>query len=269
LIERAVAEVEDLAFVPSVTTRPQRSGEREGEAYYFVDSKEFDRRLSAGQILEWQEFFANRYGTSRLHIEERLAHGLDAMTDVEVLGAYEILARLPLEACAIGVEPPNMQVLSERIAGRQAESPAQLKLRRQRAAKEVALLAGLDYIVVNDDLDTAVADLLAIVRAHASRRRIERRALAAGRRPIFRSIDFEIRRGNSGTVWLPASRLGTHETSRDALLRGLQLHRLRGGVPLALNFLHSQGEDEVATEKDTPFPYLELRRTCRLKDTSY
>ncbi len=252
-----------IHFVPSITTRSMRPGEVEGDSYHFVSHEDFDQRLASGQILEWQEFFANRYGTSRLHIEECLASGREAITDVEVLGAYEILARLPLEACAIGVEPPSLDVLAERIAGRHQESEAQLALRRQRAATEMALLAGLDHIVVNDDLPTAIEDLRAILRAEASRRRILRRALAAGERPLFRTIHFTLGLPEGEALKLPAYRLGHLETSAQALGRALLLQDLRAASKLASRSWTIEAEEEVALERDGSFPYLELQSRCR------
>lgn len=165
LIRRVRAQ--DPRFVESVsaTTRAPRPGERDGEHYFFLDEAEFLRRIAAGAFLEHAVVFGrNRYGTPRAFVEARLAEGRDVIMDVDVQGAASIRRTLP-SAVQVFVTTPNRAELERRLRGRGTEDEATVQRRLAEAEAELAHAAVFDYLLINDQLDQAVADLTAIVRA--------------------------------------------------------------------------------------------------------
>jgi guanylate kinase len=159
---------DDLGYSVSATTRPRREGEREGADYYFLTREEFLRRVDAGEFLEWATYAGNLYGTLRREIEGIFAHGRTAVLDVEIEGARQIRANFP-NSLHLFVLPPSAEVLVDRLAGRNTESPAVVRERITRAADELAAVAEYDYAIFNEDLVLAVAQVAAILDAEARR----------------------------------------------------------------------------------------------------
>ncbi|PKN57613.1 MAG: guanylate kinase [Deltaproteobacteria bacterium HGW-Deltaproteobacteria-14] len=172
-----------LALSVSHTTRPARPGERDGVEYHFVGDATFDRMVAEGAFAEWAGVHAKRYGTSRAEIERLLGAGHDIVFDIDVQGAAQLRAAYP-SAVAIFILPPTMASLEERLRGRATESEEQVQIRLQNARAEIARADTYDYLIVNDSVDEAVADFLAVI--HAERRRgtrvrsITRRLLEEG-----------------------------------------------------------------------------------------
>jgi guanylate kinase len=159
---------DDLGYSVSATTRPRREGEREGADYYFLTREEFLRRVDAGEFLEWATYAGNLYGTLRREIEGIFARGRTAVLDVEIEGARQIRANFP-NSLHLFVLPPSAEVLVDRLAGRNTESPAVVRERISRAADELAAVAEYDYAIFNEDLVLAVAQVAAILDAEARR----------------------------------------------------------------------------------------------------
>ena len=171
ILSRAREADPTLLFSVSATTRPPRKGEQDGREYYFLTRDEFLRRVEAGEFVEWAEVHGNLYGT--LHSEmERLAHsGHDAVVEIDVQGAAS-LREQALSMVSVFIMPPSLEELERRLLGRGTETPDVVALRVSNARHELEQFRHYDFIVVNDDLETAVADFSAIVRAR--RCRVER-----------------------------------------------------------------------------------------------
>lgn len=153
-----------IVFSVSHTTRPRRPGERDGVDYHFVDADEFQRLIDAGAFLEWAAYNQHRYGTSFSSIDAPLRSGRDVLLEIEVQGARQVRERRK-DARLVFLLPPSIAALRERLAGRGTDDAEEVE-RRLRAAKgEIAAVRDFDYAVTNDDLDTCVADVLAVLDA--------------------------------------------------------------------------------------------------------
>jgi len=159
---------DDLGYSVSATTRPVRDGERDGVDYHFLARDEFLRRVEAGDFIEWATYAGNLYGTLRSEIDALFSQGRTAVLDVEIEGARQIRASFP-NSLHLFVLPPSAEVLVDRLAGRNTESPAIVRERMTHAADELAAVAEYDYAIFNEDLDLAVAEVAAILDAEARR----------------------------------------------------------------------------------------------------
>lgn len=157
-----------LAYSVSATTRPPRPGERDGEAYHFLSRAEFERRVAAGEFVEWAEYAGHRYGTLRAEIQRILGAGKTAVLDIEVQGARQVRRHFA-DAVHVFILPPSGAALAERLKGRLTEGIASYRARLERAAQEMLAVSEYDYVVVNDDLATAVAEVGAILDAEGRR----------------------------------------------------------------------------------------------------
>ena len=173
LCKRLLAEVPGIEFSVSYTTRRPRSGEREGIDYRFVDAAEFERRRRAGEFVEWAVVDGQTYGTSAVAVRQATAAGRDILLDIDTQGAESIRRLLP-GALLIFILPPGLEALRERLLHRGTEGAEAVERRLGLARAEVAKAPMYDYLIVNEDLDTAFDELRAIIVAARCRR--ERRA---------------------------------------------------------------------------------------------
>ncbi len=155
---------QNVFYSMSWTTRAARSGERPGLDYHFVTDEQFESHAQSGGFLEHAQFADNRYGTPRGPIEEALARGQDVILEIEVLGAMQVATQTD-EAILVFIMPPSLDELRRRLEGRATETPEQIEKRLARAREEILEAHRFRYVVVNDDLERAVDDLLAIQRA--------------------------------------------------------------------------------------------------------
>ncbi len=159
---------EDVTYSVSATTRAMRPGEEEGRHYHFLDRTEFERRVQAGDFVEWAEYGGNLYGTLHAEIERGLASGRHVVLDIEVAGSRQVRERFP-EAVQVFVLPPSAAVLAQRLRGRSTEDPATVARRLAIAAEELGAAPEYEYIVVNDDVVDAVSQVAAILDVEARR----------------------------------------------------------------------------------------------------
>jgi guanylate kinase len=155
----------DLTLSVSVTTRPRRSSEVDGIHYRFVDRREFERMRGGGDLLEWAEVHGAAYGTPRAPVEAVLAQGRDMLFDIDWQGARQVSERLGDDVVSIFVLPPSMRELRARLERRAEDSRATIESRLEAARHEIERWRGYQYVIVNDDLQRAYADVLAIVTA--------------------------------------------------------------------------------------------------------
>jgi guanylate kinase len=162
-----------LHFSVSHTTRPPRTGERDGVEYHFVDEAGFRAIEESGGFLEWAVVHGNLYGTSRAEVEPRLERGLDVLLDIDVQGARQVRSHVP-EAVKVIVFPPSREVLEARLKARASDAPEVVRRRLAAARKEMEEWGEFDYAIINEDLEAAVDELRSILvarRAGKSRRR--------------------------------------------------------------------------------------------------
>ena len=137
----------------SATTRPPRSGERDGVEYHFLSPEEFERRAAAGDFLEHAEYAGNRYGTPRSEVESG-----PVVLEIEVQGARQVREALP-DAVLVFIAPPSVDALRERLLGRGTDSPEVIRARLAQAIEELGAQEEFQHVVVNDDLARAAAEL--------------------------------------------------------------------------------------------------------------
>lgn len=155
---RLLTRVPNLARSISATTRPPRPGEREGEDYFFLSPEEFARREAAGAFLESARVFGNAYGTPRDFVEAQTAAGRSVLLAIDVQGADQVRARFS-PVVSFFLMPPDTATLAERLARRGTEDPETTARRLAVARQEMARKDQYDYVVVNDVLDRAVAQI--------------------------------------------------------------------------------------------------------------
>ena len=160
IAQALVAEREDVGFSVSATTRPPRAGERDGHDYHFLSRDEFDRRVRAGEFLEWAEYAGNRYGTLRDEVDRIRQAGRHVLLDIEVQGAEQVRRAYPWpDSVAIFLLPPSGPELIRRLRGRGTESNLTMWRRLERARAELSAAPTFDVVVVNEDLARAVVDV--------------------------------------------------------------------------------------------------------------
>jgi len=159
----------DLGYSVSATTRAMRNGEKEGVDYHFLERPEFERRRDAHEFLEWAEYGGQLYGTLKREIDGIFAEGHHAVLDIDIEGARQIRKNLS-NSLQVFVLPPSAEVLMERLTRRNTENRELLRKRLTRASEELAAVAEYDYAIVNEDLDTAVAQVSAILDGKADDR---------------------------------------------------------------------------------------------------
>ena len=159
----------DLTLSVSVTTRLRRSSEVDGIHYRFIDRREFERMKKGGDLLEWAEVHGNAYGTPRAPVETVLAQGRDILFDVDWQGAKQMRERLGEDVVSIFILPPSMRELRARLERRAEDSSTTIDERIDNARHEIDRWRNYQYVIVNDDLQRAYKDVLAIVRAERLR----------------------------------------------------------------------------------------------------
>ncbi len=159
----------DIGYSVSATTRTPRAGEVDGQHYHFLTRQEFERRRDANEFAEWAEVHGNLYGTLRSEVRRVLGDGHHVLMDIDVQGARQFARAFP-EAVLIFVIPPSAEVLMQRLAGRDTESPETLALRMRNARDELAAVDEYDYVVVNDKLEKAIKYVASVIDAESIRR---------------------------------------------------------------------------------------------------
>ncbi len=169
LVRALMARQPKLALSVSDTTRPARSTEQEGEQYCFVDRATFDAKCAAGRYLEHAEVFGQGYGTDRERVEALWAAGRDVILEIDVQGAAQVCQRQP-DVCQIFILPPSIELLAQRLRGRGTDQEDVIARRLAEAEHEMAAAQSFDWFIVNDDFETALAQLEAVVVAWRQRR---------------------------------------------------------------------------------------------------
>lgn len=166
LLRRFLERNQGFAMSISATTRAPRAGERDGIDYHFLDHHEFERRVAAGEFLEHARVFGRHwYGTPRAFVEDCFRQGLCVIKDIDVQGAAQLRGNMD-RLVQVFVVPPDRAAIEERLRARNSENEDSVTRRLRACDAELSRWREYDYLVVNDDLDRACADVEAVVRAY-------------------------------------------------------------------------------------------------------
>ena len=165
VVHRLRSDVDRLYFSVSMTTRAPRPGEVDGVDYFFVTSEQFQDNIDRGRMLEWADIHGGiqRSGTPAAPVQEAMADGRPVLVEVDLEGARNVKAMMP-EAETVFLAPPSWEVLVQRLTGRGTEPEDVIERRLQTAREELAAKSEFDHVVVNEDVDEAVAEISAILQ---------------------------------------------------------------------------------------------------------
>ena len=155
----------------SVTTRPPRPGELDGKDYYFISKERFVEMRDGGDLLEWAEVFGNLYGTPRLPVEDALSKGRDVLFDIDWQGTQQLEQAMGDDLVRIFILPPSTDDLRDRLIKRAQDSSSVVAKRMAEASREISHWAEYDYVIINDDVEVASAEITAILTAERLRRK--------------------------------------------------------------------------------------------------
>ena len=161
MVKTLIARRSDVVESVSCTTRPPREGEVHGKHYFFLSKEEFLRRIEEGDFLEYDEHFGNYYGTPKSFVRETLKEK-SVIMEIDVVGAKKAKESFP-ECVLVMVVPPSMEELKRRLQGRGSETQTQIEGRLARMEYELSHIDEYDYVIVNDDLETAIKTLENII----------------------------------------------------------------------------------------------------------
>ena len=165
IVRHLLGHFDELAFSVSATNRPRRPGEEHGVHYYFLTDEQFQAKVAAGEFAEYEEVYPGRfYGTLKAEIDRKWAEGKTVVFDIEVKGATNLKKMYGVAATAVFVNPPSKKELFQRLRDRSTETEEQLKVRMERAAMELGYVDNFDYVLVNDDLEVALAEAELLVK---------------------------------------------------------------------------------------------------------
>ncbi len=168
VISELLSERSDIYFSVSFTTRKPRVGEEDGVNYCFVSKETFEGMIGRGEFLEYAQYVDNYYGTSLRVIEEKLAAGIDVLLDIEVQGAAKVRDKCP-DAVFIFIIPPSFEELSRRLHSRNTDDESVIEGRLRKAREEYKDISHYDYLVVNDKVSDAAAEIMSILVAEGCR----------------------------------------------------------------------------------------------------
>ncbi|MGL5617754.1 MAG: guanylate kinase [Metamycoplasmataceae bacterium] len=170
-IEKELFKISDLklALSCSMTTRKKREAEIEGKHYYFVDNNEFQKRVDNNEFLEYSKHFDHYYGTLKSEVDRLLQNGHNVIVEVDTIGAINIIKKFKEEnkmniLISIFVEPPSIEVLEQRIRSRNSETDESIKLRLEKAKKEIKQTSDFMFIIINNKLSDSVDNIANIIK---------------------------------------------------------------------------------------------------------
>ena len=178
LVNALIKAVNNIKVSISYTTRPIRPGEQNGEDYYFVTKPEFEEMVEKGSFLEYAKVYDNYYGTSREWVEQQLRQDVDVILEIDWQGAQQVRTLYP-SSQSIFILPPSLQVLKARLHDRKQDSHEVINQRLAVAHREIAHYQEFDYLVINQDFDTALRDLQTIMCANRLRQKRQAQKCAA------------------------------------------------------------------------------------------
>jgi len=164
LVRALLASDTNISLSVSYTTRAPRPGESDGREYHFVSRERFEEMLERGDFFESAEVYGNLYGTSQHWINEQMATGRDILLEIDCQGAQQV-RKVFRQAAAIFILPPSLAVLESRLHGREQDSAEEIARRMAAAREEISHVSEFNYVIINEQMEVALADLTAIVHA--------------------------------------------------------------------------------------------------------
>jgi guanylate kinase len=169
LIDRVLKTVPGVSYSVSYTTRLPRAGEQDGREYFFVTVDAFKEMIARGEFLEWADVYGQLYGTSRDQVERERATGRDIILEIDVQGAESVRGLID-DAVTVFILPPSFELLKNRLVARGTDSPEALERRLRGAPAEVEKYKDFQYVILNDDINRASAQLASVIYAERARR---------------------------------------------------------------------------------------------------
>jgi guanylate kinase len=166
LCHKLLKDFPGLVLSISSTTRAPRGQEKHGLEYFFLRPEEFEAQIKANRFAEWAKVHGNYYGTSKDVIEQAFKNGKTVLLDIDVQGAASLRKSYPIECYTIFIAPPTLQALESRLRARKTDTEETIQKRIRNAAEEMKAMTSFDQIVINDQLETAYAELVALVGHH-------------------------------------------------------------------------------------------------------
>lgn len=164
VVKRLLSDYDNYALSISATTRKPREGEEEGISYFFKSKEKFEKMIEEDAFIEYARYVENYYGTPKAYVQEQLDAGKDVILEIEIQGALKVKEKYP-DALMLFLVPPDAQILKNRLLGRGTETAEVVRDRLKRAAQEAWEMGSYEYIVVNDDLDTCVKQVHALIQS--------------------------------------------------------------------------------------------------------
>ena len=172
IIKKVLQDLDDIELSVSVTTRPMREGEVEGKDYYFISAEKFQEFVDKKALYEYvNSDFGPKYGTPKEPVDKLLAEGKDVILDLDYPGVQQLRTLAGDKVEAISIMPPSLKILRERLVNRGTDSIEVIERRMSMAEKRVNESRFYDYVVLNDELDKAVAEVKAIIVATRTKRK--------------------------------------------------------------------------------------------------
>ncbi len=166
IVKGVMEKMDNLSFSVSACSRPRRNGETDGVDYHFLSPESFREKIQSGAFLEWEEVYpGSYYGTLHSEVEKIWKCGKHVVFDVDVAGGINIRNQFPKQSMAIFVMPPSLETLRQRLVNRGTENAESLKKRLGKAEKEMSFSSRFDHILVNEDLDVAIGEAIALTKA--------------------------------------------------------------------------------------------------------
>ena len=171
LSRKLLAADKNITMSVSVTTRKPRLGEVEGKDYFFISPQRYEKMVEAGELLEWATVFGNSYGTPKKPVEDALEQGRDVLFDIDWQGTQQLAQAMKEDLVRLFILPPTPDTLRERLIARAQDSSTVIAKRMAEAAHEISHWPEYDYVIVNDVIDVAHQQVMAILTAERLRRR--------------------------------------------------------------------------------------------------
>lgn len=168
ICKELISKYPDIVYSVSATTRKPRAGEIHGKDYYFYSQDEFLKLIRENMLLEWAKVYDNYYGTPKKYVDGVLSQGKDCILEIDIQGALQIKQKMP-EGVFVFIAPPSIEELERRITCRGTETPEEITKRMSQVERELSYADDYDYMVINDNVETAVSSLRAIVLAERFR----------------------------------------------------------------------------------------------------
>ena len=170
IARKLLAHDAEIRMSVSVTTRPPRPGEVDGQDYIFASQAEFDRMVEDGQFLEWATVFGNSYGTPKAQVKAGIREGQDFLFDIDWQGTQQLYQKMETDVVRVFLLPPSIDELRRRLTGRGTDPAEVIQSRMDRARAEISHWDGYDYVIVNDDIEACFAKVCEILAAERMKR---------------------------------------------------------------------------------------------------